>query len=129
MTILILAVNIIFIMRSNIITRRKELATLRAIGMSIKSIKKILIIESQMYGMVASIIGAIIATVYHNYGLAKTNKVLLEGGYTRIIEPNIPFSQIIILFTIFIAMGFISIYVSKDKIEGTTITEGISQNN
>lgn len=129
LTILILAVNIIFIMRSNIITRRKELATLRVIGMSIKSIKKILIIESQMYGMVASIIGAIIATVYHNYGLAKTNKVLLEGGYTRIIEPNIPFSQIIILFTIFIAMGFISIYVSKDKIEGTTITEGISQNN
>ncbi len=39
LTILILAVNIIFIMRSNIITRRKELATLRAIGMSIKVLK------------------------------------------------------------------------------------------
>ncbi|UWD49717.1 ABC transporter permease [Clostridioides difficile] len=129
LTILILAVNLIFIMRSNIITRRRELSTLRAIGMSIKSIKKILIIESQLYGMVASIIGAVSATVYHNYGLAKTNKVLLEGGYTRTIEPNIPFTQIIILFAIFIVMGFISIYVSKDKIERTTITEGISQNN
>lgn len=129
LTILILAVNIIFIMRSNIITRRRELATLRAIGMSIKSIKKILIIESQLYGMVASIIGSVSATVYHNYGLAKTNKVLLAGGYTRTIEPNIPFTQIIILFAIFIVMGFISIYVSKDKIEGTTITEGILQNN
>ncbi|WP_176481290.1 hypothetical protein [Clostridioides difficile] len=46
--------------------------------------------------MVASIIGAIIATVYHNYGLAKTNKVLLEGGYT--FQQNfVRFSQTIIM--------------------------------
>lgn len=126
--ILILAVNIIFIMRSNIITRRKELATLRAIGMSTKSIKKILIIESQLYGMVASIIGAVIATVYHNYNIAKLNKLLLEGGYTRTAEYDIPWTQILILFAIFIFMGFISIYVSKDKIEGASIVECISQN-
>ena len=128
LTILILAVNIIFIMRSNIIARRKELATLRAIGMSTKSIKKILIIESELYGMVASTIGAVIATVYHNYSLVKTNKVLLEGGYTRTIEYNIPLTEIIILFGIFIVMGLVAVYLSKDKIEGASIVECISQN-
>ncbi|MEG2788777.1 MAG: ABC transporter permease [Romboutsia sp.] len=126
--ILILAVNVIFIMRSNIITRRKELATLRAIGMSTKSIKKILIIESELYGIVASIIGSVIATVYHNYNIAKLNKLLLEGGYTRTAEYDIPWTQIIILFAIFIVMGFISIYVSKDKIEGASIVECLSEN-
>jgi len=60
-------------MRSNIIARRKEIATLRAVGMSIKDIKKILIIESEFYGLVASTIGAIIATVYHNWGISRAN--------------------------------------------------------
>ncbi|GAA0714374.1 ABC transporter permease [Paraclostridium ghonii] len=126
--ILILAVNIIFIMRSNIITRRKELSTLRTIGMSTKSIKKILIIESELYGIIASIIGSMIAIVNHNYNIAKLNKLLLEGGYTKTAEYDIPWTQIIILFAIFIIMGFISIYVSKDKIEGASIVEGISEN-
>ncbi|MDK2587393.1 FtsX-like permease family protein [Romboutsia sedimentorum] len=126
LTISILAVNIIFIMRSNIIARRKELATLRAIGMSTKSIKKILIIESQLYGMVASIIGSMIATANYNYNIAKLNKLIFEGGYTRTVEYSIPLTQIIILFAIFIAMGFISIYVSKDKIEEASIVECIS---
>ncbi|MDK2585365.1 FtsX-like permease family protein [Romboutsia sedimentorum] len=128
LTILILAVNIIFIMRSNIIARKKELGTLRAIGMSTKSIKKILIIESQLYGMIASIIGSVIATINHNYHIAKMNEKFLAGGYTRIAKYDIPWTQIIILFAIFIVMGFISVYVSKDKIEGTSITEVISEN-
>ncbi len=126
--ILILAVNIIFVMRSNIITRRKELSTLRAIGMSTKSIKKVLIIESELYGIVASIIGAVIATVNHNYNIAKLNKLLLEGGYTRTAEYDIPWTQILILFTVFGIMGLVAVYLSKDKIEGAAITEGISEN-
>lgn len=128
LTLLILSVNIIFIMRSNIITRRKELATLRAIGLSIKNIKKILIIESELYGIVASIIGSVIATIYHNYRIARSNKGLLAGGYTRVAEYQIPWTQIIILFTIFIIMGIVAVYLSKDKIEGNSITDGISEN-
>ena len=126
--ILILSVNSIFIMRSNIIARKKELSILRAIGMSIKDIKKILIIESEFYGLVASIIGAVIATVYHNWGISKANKNLLAGGFERTIEYNIPLNHICILFVIFSVMGFVAVYLSKDKIEGIAITEGISQN-
>ncbi len=128
LTLLILAVNIIFIMRSNIITRRKELSTLRAIGMNTKSIKKILLIESELYVMVASAIGAVIATANHNYHIAKLNKSLLDGGYTRLAQYEIPWIQILILFTIFGIMGLVAVYLSKDKIEGSAITEGISEN-
>lgn len=126
--LLILSVNSIFIMRSNIIARKKEISTLRAIGMSLKDIKKTLIIESQFYGIVASTIGAIIATVYHYIGISNANKSLMEGSFERTIEFNVPWNQIIILFTIFIIIGFVSVYVSKDKIDGVSITEGISEN-
>lgn len=126
--LLILSVNSIFIMRSNIIARKKEISTLRAIGMSLKDIKKTLIIESQFYGIVASTIGAIIATIYQYIGISNANKSLMEGSFERTIEFNVPWNQIIILFTIFIIIGFVSVYVSKDKIEGISITEGISEN-
>lgn len=125
--LLILSVNSIFIMRSNIIARRKELSTLRALGMSIKDIKKTLIIESEFYGIVASTIGAIIATAYHNWGISNANKSLISGGFERTMVHSIPWNQILILFAIFIIMGLVAIYLSKDKIEKTSITEGISQ--
>ncbi|AFS77880.1 ABC transporter permease protein [Gottschalkia acidurici 9a] len=125
--LLILCVNSIFIMRSNIIARRKEISTLRALGMSIKDIKKTLIIESEFYGVVASIIGAIIATINNNLGILRANKILRAGSFERAIAYKIPLNQILILFAIFIIIGFISVYLSKDKIEGA-ITEGISEN-
>ncbi len=96
--------------------------------MSIKSIKKILIIESQLYGVIASTIGTVIATAKYNYNIVDINKSILEGGYTRTVDYSAPWVQILILFAIFIVMGFISVYVSKDKIEGTSITEVISEN-
>lgn len=126
--LLILSVNSIFIMRSNIIARQKEISTLRAIGMSIKDIKKTLIIESEFYGLVASTIGAVIATLYQYIGISNANKSLLVGGFERTMEFNIPWNQILILFAIFIVIGFVAVYLSKDKIEGTSITEGISEN-
>ena len=69
-----------------------------------------------------------IATANYNYNVAKLNRGLLISGYTRTAEYNIPLTQIIILFIIFISMGFISIYVSKDKIEDESIVECLSQN-
>ncbi|MEN2257510.1 ABC transporter permease [Paraclostridium benzoelyticum] len=126
--LLILSVNSIFIMRSNIIARKKELSTLRAMGMSIKDIKKILIIESEFYGLVASTIGAIIAVIYYNWKISKMNQTLLAGGYKRTMEHNIPLNLILILFAIFSIIGLVAVYLSKDKIEGTSITEALSQN-
>lgn len=124
----IISINSILIMRSNIIVRKKELSTLRAIGVSLRDIKKSLIIESQFYGVVASIIGAIISIIYQYIGILETNNMLKQGSFKGMIEFNLPWKQIIILFIIFIFIGFISVYISKDKIEGTSIIEGISEN-
>ena len=95
--------------------------------MSIKDIKKTLIIESEFYGIVASTIGAVIATAYHNWGISSANKTLIEGSFERTIEHSIPWNQILILFAIFIIIGFIAVFLSKDKIEGISIAEGIQK--
>lgn len=78
--------------------------------------------------MVASTIGAIIATAYHNWGIASTNKTLIAGSFERTIDHSIPLKQILMIFAIFSIIGLVAVYLSKDKIEGTSITDGISQN-
>lgn len=126
--ILILSVNIIFIVRSNIITRTKELSILRAIGMSTKDVKKIILIESEMYGIISVILSAIVGTIYYNKGISKMNSINIEAGYTKTVGYNIPLIQILIVVVISIVVCLISVYVSKDKIEGINITEGIAEN-
>lgn len=125
--LLILCVNSIFIMRSNIIARKKEISTLRALGMSIKDVKRTLIIESEFYGVTACIIGSVITIINYNLGITKANKTLIAGSFERTIKHNIPLGPILMLFAIFIIIGFISVYLFKDKIEGA-IVEGISEN-
>ena len=114
-------------MRSNIIVRKKELAVLRAIGMSVKNIQKMLIIESQLYGLISATLGSLIATIYYNYQIFKLNQAFIAGGFSRLAKYNIPINQIVIFFSVFILIGFIAIYISKDKFKGISIVESISK--
>lgn len=125
--VLILTVNLIFIVRSNIIARKKELSTLRSIGMSIKGIKKMILFESEIYAIISVGISAIVATINYNINISKLNNQYLEIGYTKTVGYNIPLSQIIIVLVVAIAMCAFSVYISKDKIEGIDIIEGISE--
>ncbi|AFS77882.1 ABC transporter permease protein [Gottschalkia acidurici 9a] len=126
--ILILSVNIIVIVRSNIVSKIKELSILRAIGMSTKSLKKIILLESNMYGIITSALAAIIGIYICYKGISGINSASLEAGYTQTVSYVIPFKQILTVFIVSIIMCFIAVYISKDKIENLNITEGISKN-
>ncbi len=52
-------INIVFSIVTSIAMRRKELGVMRAIGLSIKDLKKILIYEGLIYGIVSSIVGVL----------------------------------------------------------------------
>lgn len=125
--ILILSVNIIVIVRSNIVSRTKELSILRAIGMSTRSLKKVILAESEVYGIASSALTAIFGIYDYNKGIAKINSASLEAGFTQTLSYGIPFKQIVIVFILSIIMCFISVYISKDKIENLNIIEGISK--
>lgn len=126
--ILILSVNIITIVRSNIILRTKELSVLRAIGMSIRNLKKAVLVESETYGIIASVLAAIFGIYDYNKGIVRINNTMLEDGYNQTLSYGIPFKQILIVFIVSAVMCFIAVYVSKDKIEKLNIIEGISEN-
>ena len=126
--ILILSVNIITIVRSNIILRTKELSVLRAIGMSIRNLKKAVLVESETYGIIASVLAAIFGIYDYNKGIVRINNTMLEDGYNQTLSYGIPFKQILIVFIVSAVMCFIAVYVSKDKIEKLNIIAGISVN-
>lgn len=126
--ILILSINIITIVRSNIILRTKELSVLRAIGMSVRNLKKTILVESETYGIITSILTAIFGIYDYNKGIAKINNAMLENGYNQTLSYGIPFKQILIVFIVSVVMCFIAVYVSKDKVEKINIIEGISEN-
>lgn len=52
-------INIVFSIVTSIAMRKKELGVMRAIGLSIKDLKKILIYEGLIYGIVSSIVGVL----------------------------------------------------------------------
>ncbi|MFR3557577.1 MAG: ABC transporter permease [Paraclostridium sordellii] len=124
---IILSVNIIFIVRSNIIAREKELSIFRAIGMSSKSLKKIILLESTLYGLISSILSTVVATLLYNRHISRMNNISLDGGFTNTVEHHIPFKYIIMFFIISVVMCLISAYFSKDKLDKSNIVEGISK--
>jgi putative ABC transport system permease protein len=124
---IILSVNIIFIVRSNIIAREKELSIFRAIGMSSKSLKKIILLESTLYGLISSILSTVVATLLYNRHISRMNDISLDGGFTKTVEHHIPFKYIIMFFIISVVMCLISVYFSKDKLDKSSIVEGISK--
>lgn len=115
--IFILCINIIFITRSNIIRRKKELSIMKAIGMSIKDLKKLIVLETKIYCIIAALIGIVIAIVNYNIGIFKTNKTLIYGSFEKTIPYGIPFKQIIIILIIFEIIGYLAVYFSRDKIK------------
>lgn len=126
--LLILSLNIIVVMRSIIVSRIKELSILRAIGMNTRSLKRIILVEANMYGIITSILITAFGIYDYNKGIVKINSLGLKMGFTQSLSYGIPFRQILIVFIVSIIMCFISVYISKDKIENLNIIEGISRN-
>lgn len=121
---IILCVNIIFIVRSNIIARVKELSILRAIGMSSKKLKKVIMIESMLYGVISSILSSIVDVIFYNRHISNLNNISLAGGFTKTVEHDIPFKYMIMFLIVSVVMCLISVYFSKDKLEKLNIVDG-----
>ena len=57
---LIGSVNIVNTVTTNIIVRKREFATLKSIGLTQRGLRKMIILEGLLYGIVGSIYGSII---------------------------------------------------------------------
>jgi putative ABC transport system permease protein len=129
LTLLISSINIICIIRTNIILRINELATLRAIGMSMKKIKSMIIKESLIYGVLSILVSTMISTYDYFKFIRMVNYGHSQGlGKENVMKFTIPVTQILQFGVATLLICLVAVYISKNKIEKISIVEGLRVN-
>lgn len=111
--ILIVFINTIFIIKSNLIIRKKEIHDLLCIGMSRVQLRKNIYLEGLYYGIVSSIIASIVASSVYMYKISNVNKVLKEAKFTKMIDNGVPVKQVMQVFILFIVVSIVSTYIAS----------------
>lgn len=127
--LIISSINVLCIIKANIMTRMKELATLRAIGMSPKKIKNMIIKENLMYAGFASVLASLIAS-YSIYKFIKiSNEIRQDLSHVeKVVKFKLPIFESITFLIASIIMCLIAVLLCKKKIEKISIVEGLSTN-
>ncbi|MCC0701303.1 ABC transporter permease [Clostridioides sp. ZZV15-6383] len=127
--LLISSINIIFIVRSNIIVRLSEICTFRAVGMSKKNVKRMLIKENIIYGVLSMIVAGIISSFNYYKMISETNKLNQQiYGISNSIKFEIPIYEILIFGLISVFVCIIAVYFSNKMINKLSIVSGIKEN-
>lgn len=117
---LIGSVNTINTLTTNIILRKKEFAALKSIGLTQKGLKKMIVLEGLLYGIVGTIYGSIISCglsylIYRN--LDNENNVAFA----------IPWSGIAIAGAAALIIGYLSVLAPLSRIKKENIIEAIRE--
>lgn len=121
------SLNIYYTIKTGILIRTRELSTLRSIGMSMKKIKSMLIKESLIYAFLSCIIGASHATYKGYKDVSMVNKIMEAGfGVKNLDKFKVPFNEIVTFTFLVIVVCIISVYLSKQKLEKMSISDGIN---
>lgn len=127
--LLISSINVLCIIKANIMTRMKELSTLRAIGMSPKKLKNMIIKENIMYAVFASILASIIATQSIYKFTKLSNEISKElSGSEKAMNFTLPIFESVEFLIVSIIICLIAVFLCKKKIEKMSIVEGLSTN-
>ena len=110
-------------------TRMKELSTLRAIGMSTKKLKNMIIKENIMYAVFASIV----ASVFASHSLYEFNKLdnlarRQVFGAKEDIKFVLPIFESFEFLIVSIIICLIAVFFFFFKIEKMSIVEGLNTN-
>ncbi|SHJ41470.1 putative ABC transport system permease protein [Clostridium cavendishii DSM 21758] len=118
---LISSVNIVNTVSTNIILRRRELAGLKAIGMTDKEVKNMITLEGMLFGVYGGVIGSIIGTIL-SYLLYKAMTVMIGFSYT------FPIKYIIISLVAVMLIGYISALIPLGRLKKDSIIDAIREN-
>ncbi|MGX4598996.1 ABC transporter permease [Faecalimicrobium sp. JNUCC 81] len=124
--LVISSLNILCTIKTNLIMRIKEFATLRAIGMSMKKLKRMIMIESIMYGLLGGIIASVYAT-YDQYKYVKiVNEIVASGFGTQNVQAfKIPIIEILQYISVCVLICVLAVLLVRKKIEELSIVEGL----
>lgn len=112
-------VNIFNTISTNLLLRKKEFSTLKAIGMTEKQLRKSVMLEGTLYGIIAAIFGGVISAILLEV-IVKLVSRLAELQYKFDVVPFILSIVCAILIT------YLSTLAPLKRIKKLTIVEGIS---
>ncbi|MBE6060987.1 MAG: ABC transporter permease [Clostridium sulfidigenes] len=112
---LISMINLINIMKMNVIARSKEIGMLRAIGFGIDEVKQMIMVEGVLYGVVSSVLGSILGSLltYFIYVIFKT------------FTWNFPIITIIVISLSTITVTTLSSVISSRQLFKSSIVDSI----
>ncbi len=117
---LIGSVNIINTLTTNIILRRREFAILKAIGLTQKGLKKMIVLEGFLYAVIGTIYGSIIAC-----GLS----YMMYQGTVSVRESSwqIPWIGIAIAAAAAVIIGYLSVLSPLSRINRENLIDTIRE--
>lgn len=117
---LIGSVNIINTLTTNIILRKRELAGLKSIGLTQRGLRKMIILEGLLYGIIGSIYGSILGC-----GLSF---LMYQGlGGIREFPWSIPWSSMTIAAIACLIIGYLSVLSPLSRIKKENLIEAIRE--
>lgn len=126
LTMVISSINIACIVITNIMIRVKEISTLRAIGMSMKNIKKMILKESIIYGVLSSIIAGVFSSYDTYKNMQRANEIFSQGmGIKQAYEFKVPVVEILQFVVAAILICVIAGYLAKNRVSKLSIVEGL----
>ncbi|MBU3098227.1 MULTISPECIES: ABC transporter permease [Clostridium] len=117
---LIGSVNIVNTLTTNIILRKREFATLKSIGLTQKGLKKMIVLEGLLYGVVGAVYGSIVGTGI-SYLLFESMGNFREFGWM------VPWQAIGIATAASLIIGYISVLSPLSRIKQSNLIESVRE--
>lgn len=128
LVLIIAGINIFCTIKTNLLIRKKEISTLRALGMSVKNMKKMIAFEALSYAILSFIIALIpsIANLIKFVNL--NNNAYKNYGIDSFMSFTFPVKESIVFFVITVAVCLIAVVTSSRDLKNMNIIDGIKDN-
>ncbi|MFQ4713622.1 ABC transporter permease, partial [Clostridioides difficile] len=128
LVLIIASINIFCTIRTNLLIRKKEISTLRALGVSLKNMKKMLIYEALAYAVFSFIIAMIPSFINLVKFTNWNNDAYINYGIENFMSFTFPIKESLLFFAISVFVCLIAVVVSNRDFESMNIIEGIKEN-
>lgn len=128
LVLIIAGINIYCTIRTNLLIRKKEISTLRAMGLSMKNMKKMIVYEALAYAILSFIITLIPSTINLIKFVNWNNNAYENFGIEHFMNFTFPVKESITFLVISIAVCILAVITSNREFNKISITEGIKDN-
>ncbi len=118
--LLIALINEVNIISTGILNRRREIASLRSLGMSGGQLTSMMLIECGLYSVVSAVVTMILSQIvvlFYNW------KFFAEAGEENMVSYGMPIVSILVMLVIVFAAGAVTTFVSISDFRQKPISE------